>query len=279
MGRLIQCCSPLAKRPYHFHLGNVSVYSIEEVCYFISKNIYLIQKKHFGKSFVEWVRDELQMEETAEKLTRIWQSEESTLQDIVVTVCCSCDYFDEPQIHELLHIMDEIEHLPERERQKIKLDTELQSGHYERAVEGYQAILRSESMMDASPAEYAPIYHNVGVAYGQLGEYEQAATFFLLAFETNKKDESLRSYVTALYLSGAEDPWKEMREHLDVSEDKMKKMKEDFEACRKKCSIAVKVRQIKKMRFPAGNGKLQDYYPRIEEMMKQWKEEYRTGIL
>ena len=65
MGRLIQCCGRLAKRPYHFQLGDTRVYSIEEVCYFIAHNIYLLQRDIFGKGFVSWVREELALTELA----------------------------------------------------------------------------------------------------------------------------------------------------------------------------------------------------------------------
>lgn len=177
MGRLIQCCGRLAKRPYHFQLGDTRVYSIEEVCYFIAHNIYLLQRDIFGKGFVNWVREELALTELADKLEAM-STREDALKDVVVTICCSCDYFDEPQINEMVHIMEETEHLPERECRKIKADTQLQSGCYESAVEGYQAILRSEDMMQASPAEYAPLYHNIGVALGLLGEYLQASDYF-----------------------------------------------------------------------------------------------------
>jgi hypothetical protein len=163
MGRLIQCCGRLAKRPYHFQLGDTRVYSIEEVCYFIAHNIYLLQRDIFGKGFVSWVREELALTELADKLEAM-STREDALKDVVVTICCSCDYFDEPQINEMVHIMEETEHLPERECRKIKADTQLQSGCYESAVEGYQAILRSEDMMQASPAEIAA--SNIVPKYG-----------------------------------------------------------------------------------------------------------------
>lgn len=277
MGRLIQCCGHLAKRPYHFHLGNMRVYSIEEVCYFISHNIYLLQKGLFGKGFVDWLREELEMEETAGKMERLLEGE-NTLKDMVVTLCCSCDYFDEPQINELIHIMDETEHLPDRERLKIKADTELQSGYYESAIEGYQAILRSEDMLQASPAEYAPLYHNIGVAMGLLGEYDRAADYFLRAYETNKKDISLKSYITALHLAGNADAWKEVAGQLKLSREKVAGLEAGYMECRKKCSISVRVRQVKKMRYPASNGMLPEYYEYIRESIRDWKEDYRREI-
>ena len=232
MGRLIQCCGRLAKRPYHFQLGDTRVYSIEEVCYFIAHNIYLLQRDIFGKGFVNWVREELALTELADKLEAM-STREDALKDVVVTICCSCDYFDEPQINEMVHIMEETEHLPERECRKIKADTQLQSGCYESAVEGYQAILRSEDMMQASPAEYAPLYHNIGVALGLLGEYLQASDYFLRAYETNKKEKSLQCYLAALHLSGNEQAWQEAVSALRLLPDRLVSIEDQYKECKK----------------------------------------------
>ena len=49
MGKLIQCSGCIAKEPYHFRLTKTNVYSIEEVCYYISHNIYMMQEEVFDK--------------------------------------------------------------------------------------------------------------------------------------------------------------------------------------------------------------------------------------
>ena len=132
--------------------------------------------------------------------------------------------------------------------------------------------------MQASPGEYAPLYHNIGVALGLLGEYLQASDYFLRAYETNKKEKSLQCYLAALHLSGNEQAWQEAVSTLRLLPDRLVSIEDQYKECKKRCSIAVKVRQIKKMRFPASNGKLPEYYDRIDEMIRDWKEEYRQQI-
>ena len=51
MGKLIQCSSRLAKKPYYFRITDTNVYSIEEVCYYIRHNIYILQAELFNKDF------------------------------------------------------------------------------------------------------------------------------------------------------------------------------------------------------------------------------------
>lgn len=101
-------------------IRDTRVYSIEEVCYFIAHNIYLLQRDIFGKGFVSWVREELALTELADKLEAM-STREDALKDVVVTICCSCDYFDEPQINEMVHIMEETEHLPRENAVRSRL--------------------------------------------------------------------------------------------------------------------------------------------------------------
>ena len=111
MGKLIQCTGRLAKNPYYFRVTDTNVYSIEEVCYFIHQNIYMLQRDFFTYGFAIWLRDELGMEDTALKMENMLHYN-NNLKDIVVTLCCSCDYYDELEINELIRIMDETQSLP-----------------------------------------------------------------------------------------------------------------------------------------------------------------------
>lgn len=277
MGRLIQCSSKLAKRPYHFYLTDTKVYSIEEVCYYIHKNIYIMQGEIFDLGFATWLREELEMAETADKMEKMIQ-DHVDLKDIVVTLCCSCDYYDESQINELIRIMEETDHLPAREKLKIQADNELQCEHYERAVEIYMAILRSDDMLQANPIEYGPIYHNIGVAFGCLAEYNKAADSFLHAYEKNHREESLKSYLFALHLAGKDDAWKVAAERLEVPAEQIIRLEAEYSEVRKRCSIAPKVRRIKRLRYLAGSGRLSEYYDKIRRNIQAWKEEYRREI-
>ena len=97
MGKLIECCGKIADKPYHFRLTDTNVYSIEEVCYYIYNNIYIIREQIFDKDFSMWLRNELGMTVVADKIDSM-RFDKRKLKDIVVTICCSCDYYDEEQI-------------------------------------------------------------------------------------------------------------------------------------------------------------------------------------
>ena len=200
MGKLIQCSSPLALTPYHFRLTDTNVYSMEEVCYYIWHNIYMIQEEVFDREFVMWIEKELHMEETSHKLACLIQDHKN-LKDIVVTICCSCDYYDEEEINALIPLMDEIEQMPAYARKKHKGDTYLACHSYEKALEEYEKVFESDEILHAEKEAYGSIFHNMGVAYSNLAEFRKAAEYFLKAYEQNKKDASLSQGLFALRLS------------------------------------------------------------------------------
>lgn len=55
-------------------------------------------------------------------------------------------------------------------------------------------------MLAADITEYGTIYHNIGVAYACLGDFNKAGSYFSQAFEKGKNKESIREYIYCLLL-------------------------------------------------------------------------------
>lgn len=277
MGKLIQCSSRLAKKPYYFRLTDTNVYSIEEVCYYIRHNIYMMQEEIFNYDFAVWLRDELGMEDTARKMENMI-CDNNNLKDIVVTLCCSCDYYDEREIHELIKIMDETQNLPLRKRQKIKADNYLRCGSYEKAVEEYEHILKSDDMLTADIFEYGGVYHNMGVAYANLGDFSKAETSFSNAYEKSKNKESLKQYIFCLLLSEETDKYELVCREYSITEEERDAVKKDFQEADRISSVSKAVSRISRLRDTLKSGYLEEYYDKVEGYIRRWKDEYREEI-
>ena len=68
-----------------FRSTDTNVYSIEEVCYYVYNNIYIIQEEIFDSAFTVWLRDELNMDIVADKIDSM-RNDKNNLKDIVVTI-------------------------------------------------------------------------------------------------------------------------------------------------------------------------------------------------
>lgn len=277
MGKLIQCCSKIAKNPYCFPMTKANVYSIEEVCYYIRHNIYMMQEEIFDEDFVQWLRNELEMEVTADKLESM-RRDHDNLKDIVVTLCCSCDYYTEEEINQLIEIMDETQNLSARGRRKIKADSFLKTGSLERARKEYERILRSDDMRNASPDDYGVIYHSLGVAYAGLGELHPAAQAFQKAYEQNKKMESLQGYLYTLKLGGMEKEYKNAVRELGISTEQQVFLSAQYTEAIQQSKDSKNYRQIDRLKELQETGDGKEFAHRADSLICQWKEEYRKKM-
>ena len=60
MGSLILCHKKHARQPYVIARGHIRIYTLEELCYFICNNLYLIDYTLINRQLCEWIRTELQ---------------------------------------------------------------------------------------------------------------------------------------------------------------------------------------------------------------------------
>ena len=56
------CQVRLAKNPYYIESISTNIYSIEELCFYLQNNIYLIDQTIVNEKLCKWVRDELGLE-------------------------------------------------------------------------------------------------------------------------------------------------------------------------------------------------------------------------
>ncbi len=277
MGKLIQCAGPIARRPYCFPVTGINVYSIEEVCYYIRNNIYMMQEEVFDRDFVLWLQQELGMKETADKLESM-RRDNNNLKDIVVTLCCSCDYFTEAQIQELIQIMDATREQPVWGRRKIRADSFFRSGNTERARQEYESILQSDDILQADMEECAQVYHSLGLACCQLGQFRQAAQAFCRAYEQNRRAESLQGYLYSLRLGGLEEEYRTAARELELSEDQIAFLDTQYREGMEECRSAKECRQVARLGKMAEEGRMEEYCSRSRELLRRWKKEYRQEM-
>ena len=71
MGSLILCHSKRAKRPYEISRVHMRIYTIEELCYYLCNNLYLIDYTIMNRRLCDWLEDELGLAKMAEDLRRV----------------------------------------------------------------------------------------------------------------------------------------------------------------------------------------------------------------
>ncbi|MCR5610201.1 MAG: hypothetical protein K6G26_14180, partial [Lachnospiraceae bacterium] len=184
MNSLILCAGEVTKNPYYFSITDTKVYSIEELCYYLFNNIYVISPELIDDNLVQWIDKEIKMPQLAEKI-KLLIIKGKNLKDMVTTIMCSSDYYNEQEIRNLIDTIDRIEGMPEIRRRKIKADNLLKYNNYSMAGREYESILASKEAKELEDEYYGNILHNLGIVKIHTSSFMTAAACFKEAYKKN----------------------------------------------------------------------------------------------
>ena len=68
MGGFILCQAKKANKPFYLNDINLNIYTIEELCFYLCNNLYLINHSILNKELCNWIDVELEMNQLANQL-------------------------------------------------------------------------------------------------------------------------------------------------------------------------------------------------------------------
>lgn len=143
---------------------SINIYSLEELCYYIYNNIYLIGTDLVDDGLISYIDNELEEPELAKQL-QFLVSEEAGLSEIVMTILHYVDYYDNDEIEELKEIIDGLDKQNATERLKLRADNFLNSRRYDSAIRNYELIVYGRKDESLHVDFYGNVWHNMGIAY------------------------------------------------------------------------------------------------------------------
>lgn len=274
MGKLIICNGKQSDIPYYIKITNTKVYSIEELCYYIYNNVDILNEDFFGESFIRWLKEDVNLEDRACKLSEI-KNKGGTLKEIVVTILCSCDYYTETEIKEFIHSLDELINLSPYEKLKKKADNYLKYRQFAEAALVYEKILDGEEVKSLSSEEYGNILHNLAIIKLHMVGIAEAADGFKEAYERNKNPESLKQYLMALKLSKQDSVFLEEANAYGVSDAIKDEMSDEIRSSLEEAKHTQEYKIIEIFQECKQSGRINQLYRIADELINSWKQEFR----
>ena len=140
MGSLILCHRKKAKQPYEISRVHMRIYTIEELCYYICNNLYLIDYTIINRQLCNWIDTELDMKELADKL-REELRQNCSMEQFVLTILRESTIYAAADINKIQSLLEHLQNQKDVERTKYKADSLQNSGEYETAILVYQSII------------------------------------------------------------------------------------------------------------------------------------------
>lgn len=217
MSGYILCQVKRASMPYYIENISMNIYSIEELCYYLRNNMYLLDETIIGEHLCDWLKQELGLERLYRKLYKILSDGGST-GDFILAVFKEINYLSHNEFRELNAEIQLLEQQPEPVRMKKKGDYLVENKMYVSAVRVYEETLETEDAKEMGVPFSGSIYHNMGCAYLHLFQMKDALFCFRKAYEKLHTKQALKDYLTVCYLFDGGKSWEVVCDEMGVDQ-------------------------------------------------------------
>lgn len=277
------CVGDYAKTPYCVPGLEMNVYCMEELCYCLKENAFLLDLSLMNDELLHWIEHECGLKELARALHSLVHRQGS-LSGFVGTLMGYVGMYADPVLREVEKVLKQGAGLSSIERRKIQIDYLVNKKKYLAALREYDVLLskwqESEEKKEPLPAIscLSAIWHNKGVALAGLMHYERAAECFYKAYETNGDPDCYRSYLAAKRMTLTESEYvafaAEQAEHYGYALELEKDMERMMEEWEKQPEYLL----LYSRRERYEDGDRQRYYEEGDRLVQTLKDSYRSSV-
>lgn len=191
MGELLLCHETIAALPYYIEETGINIYSMEELSYYISGNVYLLDHSFMCEFMYMGGKTDASCRTRTKTQENI--RTEGKMSDFVFAILQDTAYCTMKEMQEIVFAVRQMEQKSDFERDKIRADQLMEKEKYLAAIYRYKHLLDEADTKETSEVLRGNIWHNLGTAYARLFLFEEAGRCFEKAYALNKQKESLGS--------------------------------------------------------------------------------------
>ncbi|MBQ2705469.1 MAG: tetratricopeptide repeat protein, partial [Agathobacter sp.] len=274
MGELLICNEPIAAMPYYIEGVSWNVYSLEELCYYVENNTYLLEKDFMTEELCTWIGKEVNNLKLADRLRDIMHLD-GRLSEFVLALLVDCGYCPKDVIQEIVRIIREMEEKSDFECNKVRADRLMEKEKYLSSIYEYKSLLESNEAGEQSKELLGNIWHNLGTAYARLFLFKEAVSCYEKAYKLNLNEESLKECLMAHRCLKDEMGFEMAVQKYQVPEALLQEVREEVALAGQSevmSGFESKLEEIVAMNTPAQRA---EYHKAISNIIFNWKEEYR----
>lgn len=262
MSRYQLCQIRRAKHPYYIESISTNIYTIEELCFYLHQNIYLIDNTIINEVLCDWIRDELGLSKLYRKLYEQLDKEEG-VGNFILPIFKEIGYLTLAEFKELQEKISQIEVQPEDIRRKMKADYLVNFQKYENAIHEYRQILKKRNPGNVGVQFYAGVLANMAGAYARMFLFREAADCLWQSYEMVRSNEVYRRYLATLPLYLSKEAYEKRLEELRVPREQIEKIQAASQKIREGAR-----KERASLPFEKTRGR---------KILKEWKKAYLRG--
>lgn len=273
MGRVLLCVGKYAVNPFYFEKACVRVYSMEELCYYLHENAFLLETDLVSRKLVKWIDEECELAELANSLYSYVNAAVS-VKAFAAAILEYVGFYPKEEIAVVERALRENAGLTNFEKKKARADFLLEKKKYVEAMTSYHDLILQINQEETGFK--AKIFHNYAVCLVRMFMFSRAGEYFMKAYELGGNPESYREYLAIRKIQMKETDYIHfLSEHPESYEESLK-LEGSFEKAMLQWQNSeqyLKLEDIRKDKRQDGS-----YYHQLEELVEIRKDEYREQV-
>lgn len=280
--RISICVGEYAAVPYCVPGLELSVYCIEELCYCIRENAFLIDASLMNDDLVNWIDKDCGLTDLAKELYPMVHKKGS-LSSFVTMILEFTGLYDGTVTGEVEQTLKKGAGLSGIEKRKSQIDYLVKKKKYGAAIRGYEELLSQwqETLKEGGelPAGKvrSGILHNKGVAFAGLMLYAQAAECFLEAYGIEKDSRMYEDYLAAKRMELAEEAYIAFAAENPQGYEAALKLEQKMEELKKNWRLQPEFLRLQERKGFREDGEMQKYCEDNEQIAQALKSSYRIS--
>lgn len=246
MSGYILCQTKKAEIPYFIENISTNIYSLEELCYYLYHNLYLVDQTIMNEGLCTWLQEELNLPRLAAKL-RAKTGKFVSVEDFLYPIFKEINYLTYEELKVLNNKIQKLDMESAVIREKQKGDALVENGMYVHAIRVYQKLLEQKNLDEERDGLSESICHNLGCAYTYLFQMEKALEYFRKAYGEHHSRTALKCFLLALYSIRTQEEYDETAAELGADPELLAEIKKELAHFADKPRVHIHNRNIDNM--------------------------------
>ena len=281
--RVSVCVGDYATTPYCIPGLELNIYSMEELCYCIKENAFLLDFSLMNDGLIDWIDRQCGLKNLARELYQL-AHKSGSLSAFAITILAYTGLYDENVIQEIGQVLKKGAGLSTVEKRKSQIDHLVRQKKFLPALRGYDQLLENwgefEKDQEQPPAAStrASILHNKGVAFAGLMFYAQAVKCFQEAYKLSGSEDDYTEYLAAKRMELPEGDYVAFAAEHAGNYQYVLKLEKRLEQLIQDWELQPEYLRLYNRRELRGTDR-QKYNEENDSLMQALKSSYRKGLL
>ncbi len=271
-----------AVNPYYFKKLDIMVYTMEELCYVMKEEAFLLGNEIMEKELISFVGEECGLDELAGELN-VLVSRKGTLSSLVCMIQNYVGFYSREEIGKMEETLKMSSGMSDYEKKKLQIDYLVEKKRYSVAVDAYDRLLKElyalgAEIMEKHEKVTAGIWHNKGVAFAGLMRYDEAGECFQKAYSLSGDRDSFMAFLGAKRLVLSQTDYVALAAQYGKQYADCLAFEKCFDKLGEKWQQTAEYAYLKELQSFRATGEQKKYYSESEKVVALLKNKYRSSV-